>query len=146
MVLYPSGRFQPNATSYERGKASEALVRYGLLLASRRIVVEGMWRRLLRPRLFLDPLRIARFVVFLPQFLRVFVALMRDHRVPVITKMLPFTALLLLLSPPALELDLIPFLGELDVLLVGYLTLRLFVWLCPPEVVREHVARIARGA
>jgi hypothetical protein len=60
--------------------------------------------------------------------------------------MLPFTALLLLLSPPALELDLIPFLGELDVLLVGYLTLRLFVWLCPPEVVREHVARIARGA
>ncbi len=62
------------------------------------------------------------------------------------TKMVPVVALLVLLSPPALELDLIPFLGELDVLLLGYLALRLFVWLCPPEVVREHVSRIARGA
>jgi uncharacterized membrane protein YkvA (DUF1232 family) len=101
---------------------------------------------LLRPRLFLDPLRIARVLVFLPQFLRVFVALMKDRRVPVMTKMVPVLALLLLLSPPALELDLIPFLGEIDTLVLGYLALRLFVWLCPPEVVREHVSRIARGA
>jgi uncharacterized membrane protein YkvA (DUF1232 family) len=82
----------------------------------------------------------------LPQFLRVFVALMKDRRVPVMTKMVPVLALLLLLSPPALELDLIPFLGEIDTLVLGYLALRLFVWLCPPEVVREHVSRIARGA
>jgi hypothetical protein len=24
-----------------------------------------------------------------------------------------------------------------------FITLKLFVWLCPPDVVREHVARIA---
>jgi hypothetical protein len=88
----------------------------------------------------------ARVLVFLPHFLRVFVALMKDRRVSAMTKMVPVVALLVLLSPPALELDLIPFLGELDVLLLGYLALRLFVWLCPPEVVREHVSRIARGA
>jgi hypothetical protein len=105
-----------------------------------------MWRRLLRPRLFLDPLRLARLFIYLPQFLRVFIALMKDRRVPLITKMVPVMVLLLLLSPPAFELELIPFLGELDVLVVGFLTLKLFIWLCPPDVVREHVSRIARSA
>ena len=53
--------------------------------------------------------------------------------------------LLLMLTPPALELDMIPIVGELDWILVGYLALKVFIWLCPPDVVREHVSQIARG-
>jgi hypothetical protein len=85
-------------------------------------------------------------VMYLPQFLRVFYRLMLDRRVSILAKMVPFMGLLLLITPPALELDLIPIVGELDWLLIGYLSLKLFLWLCPPDVVREHVAQVARGA
>ena len=62
-----------------------------------------------------------------------------------LAKLVPVLGLLLMLTPPALELDFIPFIGELDWLLVGYLSLKVFIWLCPPDVVREHVSHIARG-
>jgi uncharacterized membrane protein YkvA (DUF1232 family) len=92
------------------------------------------------------PATVAKFIAYLPQFVRVFYRLMHDERVPLLTKAVPLLGLLVLLSPPLLELDLIPFIGELDTILVIGLTLKLFVWLCPPDVVREHVARIAHGA
>jgi hypothetical protein len=57
----------------------------------------------------------------------------------------PFLGLLMLLSPPLLDLDFIPIIGELDWLVVGLICLKLFIWLCPPEVVREHVSNVARG-
>ncbi|MGH7932406.1 MAG: hypothetical protein ACREQN_04470 [Candidatus Binataceae bacterium] len=84
--------------------------------------------------------------MYLPQFVRVFYRLMKDRRVSILAKMVPIVGLLVLITPPALELDLIPLVGELDWLLVGYLTLKIFIWLCPPDVVREHVAQVARGA
>jgi hypothetical protein len=88
----------------------------------------------------------SRLVMFLPQFLRVFWRLYHDARVSMLAKTVPVFALLLMLTPPALELDMIPLIGELDWLLVGYLALKVFIWLCPPDVVREHVSQIARGA
>src|SRR5690349_7533042 len=94
----------------------------------------------------LNPLRVRAFITYLPQLSRVFYRLMVDARVSVLTKLVPLLGLMLLLTPPALELDLVPIIGELDWLLVGFLTLKLFVWLCPPEVVREHVTQVARGA
>jgi hypothetical protein len=94
----------------------------------------------------LNPLRVRGFLIYLPQFVRLFYRLMKDQRVSIIAKAVPFVALMLLLTPPALELDLIPILGELDWILVGYIALKLFIWLCPPDVVREHVTRIAHGA
>lgn len=94
----------------------------------------------------LNPLRVRGFLMYLPQFVRLFYRLMKDQRVSIIAKAVPFVALILLLSPPALELDLIPILGELDWILVGFIALKVFIWLCPPEVVREHVTRIAQGA
>jgi hypothetical protein len=60
--------------------------------------------------------------------------------------MVPVLGLLLLLTPPALELDFVPFVGELDWLLVIFISLKVFIWLCPPEIVQEHVTRIARRA
>jgi hypothetical protein len=94
---------------------------------------------------FLNPRRMGGFVRYLPHFLRLFIALMTDSRVSRLAKLTPFLGLLLLLTPPAIELDFIPIVGELDWLLVGYLSLQLFIWLCPPDVVREHVSRISRG-
>ena len=93
-----------------------------------------------------NPITIGRFILHLPRFVRLFYALLTDARVPFLTKLVPLLGLLFLLSPPGLELDVIPIIGEVDALFVAYLTLKLFVWLCPPEVVREHVTRVAHSA
>lgn len=104
-----------------------------------------MFRSFLRMGV-LNPAQIGGAVTYLPHFIRVFYRLMADRRVSGLVKLVPFIGLLLLLTPPALELDLIPGIGQLDWLLVGYLSLKLFLWLCPPDVVREHVAQVGRGA
>jgi hypothetical protein len=62
-----------------------------------------------------------------------------------LAKLAPVLGLPLVLAPPATELDLIPIVGQLDCLLVGYLSLQLFIWLCPIDGVREQVTRMARG-
>jgi hypothetical protein len=94
---------------------------------------------------FLGPLQLSRMVMFLPQFVRLFYRLITDERVPGLAKMVPVMGVLLMLTPPALELDMIPIVGELDWILIGYITLKVFIWLCPADVVREHVSQIARG-
>jgi len=104
----------------------------------------AMLRSILRMQL-LDPLKLRGLLLYLPQFARVFWRLMHDSRVGLTTKMVPFLGLLLLISPPVLELDMIPIIGELDWLVIGYFTLRLFIWLCPADIVREHVGTVARG-
>lgn len=101
-------------------------------------------RDVLRPHL-LNPLRLSRLIAYLPQFARLFYVLMRDTRVSGLTKLVPVLGLVMAVAPPNLELEMIPIVGEMDFLLIVFLSLKLFVWLCPPEVVREHVARIARG-
>jgi hypothetical protein len=93
----------------------------------------------------LNPLRVRGMLAYMPQFFRVFWRLMNDRRVSFLAKIVPPLGLLLLITPPAVELDLVPIIGELDWLLVGYLSLKLFIWMCPPDVVREHVAQVARG-
>jgi hypothetical protein len=94
---------------------------------------------------FLSPMQLSRLVMYLPQFVRLFYRLITDERVPMLAKMVPWMGLLLMLTPPALELDMIPIVGELDWILIGYLSLKVFIWLCPPDVVREHVSQIGRG-
>ena len=83
--------------------------------------------------------------MYLPHFVRLFYRLINDGRVPMLAKMVPAMGLLLMLTPPALELDMIPIVGELDWILIAYLSLKVFIWLCPPDVVREHVSQIGRG-
>jgi len=93
----------------------------------------------------MGPLRMRGLILFLPQFARVFWRLMTDDRVPLIAKAVPLLGLLTLVSPPLLELDFIPIIGELDWIVVILIGLKIFLWLCPPEVVREHVSNVARG-
>jgi hypothetical protein len=94
----------------------------------------------------LQPARRRRTVMSLPQFVRVLYRLMADRRVPRFVKLIPILGLLLLVSPPALELDFFPPAGLLSWLIVGYLSLQIFVGLCPSPVVREHKAAVARDA
>jgi hypothetical protein len=103
-----------------------------------------MIRSILRARM-LNPARVGGMITHLPQFIRVFYRLMRDERVSVFAKAVPFLILFLMFTPPAIELDFIPILGEVDWLLASFIALKLFVWLCPPDVVRQHVGQIARG-
>ena len=90
----------------------------------------------------LNPFRIARLIPHIPSFLRLFYGLFKDRRVPTLTKLVPLLAVLWLLSPLGIELDVLPVIGEVDAVLVIYFALKLFIWLCPPEVVREHVIRV----
>jgi hypothetical protein len=94
----------------------------------------------------LSPSRLGGLIMHLPSFMRVFHRLMIDPRVSPIAKLVPPLGVLLLFTPPALELDFIPLVGELDWLLVIFITLKVFIWLCPADVVREHVAQVARRA
>ena len=102
-------------------------------------------RDAIRPH-FLNPIRLTRLLAYLPHFLRLFYALLTDPRVSFLVKLVPVIGLMVALSPPNLELEIIPVLGEMDFLLLMVITLKVFVWLCPPDVVREHVARIAHRA
>ena len=105
---------------------------------------EDMFSKILRMQ-FLGPIQLSRLVMYLPQFVRLFYRLWTDDRVPMLAKAVPWMGALLMLTPPALELDMIPIVGELDWLVIAYLSLKVFIWLCPPDVVREHVIQIGRG-
>jgi uncharacterized membrane protein YkvA (DUF1232 family) len=66
--------------------------------------------------------------------------LIRDSRVPGWVKLVPFVALVYLLSPIDLIPDwALPGLGEVDDLVVLVLALKMFVDLSPPGIVREHL-------
>jgi uncharacterized membrane protein YkvA (DUF1232 family) len=69
--------------------------------------------------------------------------LLRDHRVPLATKLPIPLAVLFLLSPIGLRLSLVPVLGEVGVATILILAVVLFLRLCPRDVVREHVGTMA---
>ena len=66
--------------------------------------------------------------------------LLHDGRVPSWVKLVPLVGAVYLLSPIDLIPDLmLPGLGELDDLAVILISLRMFVELAPPGIVREHL-------
>lgn len=79
----------------------------------------------------------------LPQFARLYWRLLRDRRVSVLPKALLLCVVLYVVWPFDFLPDVIPIVGEVDDLAVVLSGLWLFVRLCPPEVVREHVAAVA---
>jgi len=73
--------------------------------------------------------------------------LFRDHRVSGLVKLIPIAGLAYLLSPIDLLPDfLIPGLGELDDLTIILVSLKMFVDLAPPEIVREHLNNLRKRA
>jgi uncharacterized membrane protein YkvA (DUF1232 family) len=86
-----------------------------------------------------------RFLRHLPNFVRLYWRLFWDVRVSIWPKALLLLGFLYLLSPINFALDMIPFLGEVDDLVVVIVVCRLFMYMCPREVVQEHVRRIDAG-
>ena len=78
----------------------------------------------------------------LPSLIRLYWRLLRDPRVSPWPKTLLVGALAYVALPFDLIPDVIPFVGEIDDLVVVVVAARWFIQLCPPEVVREHAQAI----
>ncbi|HEX9661086.1 MAG TPA: DUF1232 domain-containing protein [Candidatus Binatia bacterium] len=89
--------------------------------------------------------RLLQFLYHLPRFLRVFSRLVSDPRVSLRSKLVPLSVLGYLILPVDLLPDVFLVLGQIDDLVVILLGLKLFIRLCPPEVVQEHVKAVAAG-
>ena len=68
--------------------------------------------------------------------------LLRDERVPAAPKAALLSALGLIVSPVDIP-AWIPVFGELDMLALGILAVKVFVEACPEDIVREHEAALA---
>jgi len=97
--------------------------------------------RSFRPRNWGEAFETARKM---PTYARLIWGLARDPRVPVQQKAVLAGIAAYLAFPIDLIPDFIPVLGELDDLAVLVLGLDWFIRNAPPEVVDEHMARIAR--
>jgi uncharacterized membrane protein YkvA (DUF1232 family) len=82
----------------------------------------------------------------LPSFARLYWRLFRDRRVGLLPKALLVLVGVYLFSPFDVVPDFVPVIGAMDDVVVGLAGLWLFVKLCPPPVVREHVTRIGAEA
>jgi uncharacterized membrane protein YkvA (DUF1232 family) len=91
------------------------------------------------------PISALKFLYHLPNFARLYWRLWKDKRVSWFARSVLVLALMYVISPLDAIMDWIPFLGELDDLAVVILAFRMFIWLCPKDVVREHVASIDMG-
>jgi uncharacterized membrane protein YkvA (DUF1232 family) len=84
-----------------------------------------------------------QLVLHLPNFVKLFLCLFQDTRVSLFAKLVPLGILAYLIVPVDLLPDVFPVLGQLDDFVVLLLGLRLFLRLCPREVVQEHVKATA---
>lgn len=71
--------------------------------------------------------------------------LMTDARVNPLAKLIPVGALAYLFFPIDISPDVIPLLGQIDDVGIFILGMRLFFEFSPPEVVREHLRRLAEN-
>jgi uncharacterized membrane protein YkvA (DUF1232 family) len=92
----------------------------------------------------LDRLRwVKRLVHDLPQQLRLAYCLVRDPRVPITAKA-GLAAALGVVALPVVEMPApLPLVGEMDAIALTLLALRVFIALCPSEVVEEQERLIA---
>jgi uncharacterized membrane protein YkvA (DUF1232 family) len=86
-----------------------------------------------------------QLLLHLPNFLKLFLFLFQDARVSLLAKLVPMAILAYLILPVDLLPDFLPALGQLDDLVVLLLGFKLFLRLCPPDVVQQHVKAIAGG-
>ena len=89
--------------------------------------------------------RALRFVRHLPQFARLYWRLWCDRRVSIWPKLILALAAVYVISPIDLIPDFTPLLGEVDDLVLAIAACKLFINMCPPDVVQEHVRRISNG-
>jgi uncharacterized membrane protein YkvA (DUF1232 family) len=76
---------------------------------------------------------------------RLALRLLREPRVPMLTKAVLAGAAVYLISPLDFVPDLLPVLGRLDDLAMVLIAIRGFIRLCPPSAVTFHRTAIAQG-
>ena len=81
----------------------------------------------------------------LPSFCKLFSRLIKDPRVSAGPKLLVAAILTYVILPTDLLPDFLLGIGQLDDLAVVLVGLKLFLRLCPPEVVQEHLQAISAG-
>jgi uncharacterized membrane protein YkvA (DUF1232 family) len=89
--------------------------------------------------------RFFQLLVYLPSFLKLFLRLVKDPRVGLVPKLVVLGVLAYVVLPTDLVPDFVPGLGHVDDVAVLLGGLKLFLRLCPPAVVQEHVKSIAAG-
>ncbi len=77
-------------------------------------------------------------IVAMVNRLRLVYRLLRDPRVPLFTKVIPFASLVYVILPVDFVPDVIPVLGQLDDLGVVLLAIETFIFMAPQNVVQEH--------
>ena len=88
----------------------------------------------------------AKLIWHLPNFVRLYLRLFKDARVSVWPKLLLVAAAAYILTPVDLMPDVLqPLIGQVDDLVVVAIALRMFIPLCPPGVVDDHVRAIDAG-
>jgi uncharacterized membrane protein YkvA (DUF1232 family) len=86
-----------------------------------------------------------QLVTHLPSFLKLFSRLIKDARVPLTSKLILVGMVAYVVLPADLVPDFLIGVGQLDDLVVILGGLRLFLRLCPPQVVQEHLRAISAG-
>ena len=89
--------------------------------------------------------RVRSILLEVPRHGKLAYCLLRDRRVPRAPKVALLGALGLIVSPLDLP-NWIPVVGELDMLALGILAVKVFVEACPDELVREHEMAMQQGA
>jgi uncharacterized membrane protein YkvA (DUF1232 family) len=84
-----------------------------------------------------------QLLTHLPSFVRLFARLIKDPRVSASSKLVVAGILAYLILPTDLVPDFFVGIGQLDDLAVIIGGLKLFLSLCPSEVVQEHIQAIA---
>ena len=87
--------------------------------------------------------RVIEVLFHLPNLIRLYWRLLRDPRVSIWPKAMLVGALAYVVLPFDLIPDFIPFVGEIDDLVVVIVAARWFMLWCPPEVVREHARALS---
>jgi len=87
-----------------------------------------------------------RLLTHLPSFVKLFARLIKDPRVSVSPKLVLAGILAYVILPADLLPDFLIGVGQLDDLAVILGGLKLFLGLCPSNVVQEHLRAISAGA
>jgi uncharacterized membrane protein YkvA (DUF1232 family) len=79
--------------------------------------------------------------------IKLILRLVGDRRISFWLKIIPVAGILYLISPLDIIPDIaFPLVGELDDAAILWLTNALFVELCPPEIVQEHIKLLTSSA
>jgi len=89
------------------------------------------------------PGEVAGFLAEIIRNIKLVWRLLWDPRVPTWVKMIPLGTLVYLLFPVDLIADPVLGLGQLDDVAVALLGMKLFIYLCPQDVVAEHLRQLS---